>query len=176
MILPNIGSQIMRKINQIEKSKFITIFNNIFENSSWIAEELYYLKPFENFDDLKSKMLSVFENTNYENQLKVIKNHPDLANKTKISNLSKESLNEQKKSQLDQCTDEEYKEFHHLNDKYKEKFGFPFILAVSGKSKIEILDIFRSRYLSDLNDELNQAKKQVLKIAELRLNEIKENY
>ena len=137
----------INKINKLSKSEFIKVFANIFENTSWIAEELYNQKPFDNFEELSSKILNIFETTTRDKQLKILNAHPDLANKTKISLLTPDSLKEQTSAGLDQCTKEEFSEFKKLNDTYK-KFGFPFILAVKEKTKIEILNNFRKRISS----------------------------
>ena len=162
----------INKINKLSKSEFIKVFANIFENAIWIAEKLYNQKPFDNFEELSSKMLNIFETAKKEKQLKILKDHPDLANKTKISSLTPDSLKEQIGSGLDQCTEEEFNEFKNLNIEYKKKFGFPFILAVKKKSKIEILDNFRKRILSDKKIEFNNAIEQVKEIAIFRLEEV----
>ena len=161
----------INKINKLSKSEFIKLFANIFENARWIAEELCNQKPFDSFDELSSKMLNIFENTTKENQLKILNAHPDLANKTKISSLTPDSLKEQTDAGLDQCTEEEFNEFKQLNNSYK-KFGFPFILAVKGKTKIEILNNLKKRISSSSKVEFSEAIKQVKKIASLRLNEL----
>ena len=161
----------INKINKLPKSEFIKVFANIFENAIWIAEKLYNQKPFDNFEELSSKMLNIFETAKKEKQLKILKDHPDLANKTKISSLTPDSLKEQISAGLDQCTEEEFNEFKKLNDSYK-KFGFPFILAVKGKTKTEILNNFKKRISSDPETEFNEAIKQVKQIASLRLNEL----
>ena len=161
----------INKINKLSKSEFIKVFGNIFENASWITEELYNQKPFDNFEALSSKMLNIFEATTREKQLKILNAHPDLANKTKISLLTPDSLKEQTSAGLDQCTKEEFSEFKKLNDTYK-KFGFPFILAVKEKTKIEILNNFRKRISSDPEIEFDEAVKQVKQIASLRLKEL----
>ena len=161
----------INKINKLPKSEFIKVFANIFENAIWIAEELYNQKPFDNFEELSSKMLNIFESAEKEKQLKILKDHPDLANKTKISSLTPDSLKEQTNAGLDQCTEEEFNEFKKLNDSYK-KFGFPFILAIKGKTKTEILNNFKKRIYSDSETEFNEAIKQVKQIASLRLNEL----
>ena len=160
----------INKINKLPQSEFIKVFANIFENARWIAEELYDQKPFNNFEELSSKMLSIFETATKEKQLKILNAHPDLANKTKISLLTPDSLKEQTGAGLDQCTEEEFNEFQKLNDTYK-KFGFPFILAVKGKTKNEILNNFRKRISSDPEIEFDEAIKQVKQIAGLRLKE-----
>ena len=161
----------INKINKLSKSEFIKVFANIFENSRWIAEELHNQKPFNNFEELSSKMLNIFETATKEKQLKILNAHPDLASKTKINLLTPDSLKEQTSVGLDQCTEEEFNEFGKLNDSYK-KFGFPFILAVKGKTKIEILNNFKKRISSDPETEFDEAIKQVKLIASLRLEEL----
>ena len=162
---------VIKKINKLSQSEFIKVFANIFENSTWIANELYKQKPFNNFEELSSKMLDIFENTSKKKQLIILNAHPDLADKTKISSLTPNSKVEQIDVGLDQCTEDEFREFKDLNDKYKKKFGFPFIYAVKNKSKKEILSNFRQRISYDISLEFIEAKKQVKKIASLRLNE-----
>ena len=162
----------INKINKLSQSEFIKVFANIFENSTWIAEELYKQKPFNNFEELSLKILDIFENTSKKKQLIILNAHPDLADKTKISFLTPDSRKEQTNVGLDQCTEEEFEEFKNLNEKYKKKFGFPFIYAVKNKSKKEILSNFRQRVSYDISVEFNEAKKQVKKIASLRLNEL----
>ncbi len=161
----------INKINKLSKSEFIKVFANIFENARWIAEELLNQKPFNNFEELSSKMLNIFETATKEKQLRILNAHPDLASKTKINLLTPDSLKEQTSVGLDQCTEEEFNEFGKLNDSYK-KFGFPFILAVKGKTKIEILNNFKKRISSDPKTEFDEAIKQVKLIASLRLEEL----
>ena len=161
----------INKINKLPKSEFIKVLANIFEDSRWITEELYNQKPFDNFEELSSKILNIFETTTREKQLKILNAHPDLANKTKISLLTPDSLKEQTSAGLDRCTEEEFSEFKKLNDIYK-KFGFPFIIAVKEKNKNEILNNFRKRISSEPEIEFNEAIKQVKKIASLRLEDL----
>jgi len=162
----------MNKINKLSKSEFVEIFGNIFEKASWIAEKLYNEKPFNNFEELCSKMLKIFINASKETQMKILNAHPDLADKTKISSLSADSKIEQNNAGLDQCSEEEFNEFKYLNDKYKKKFGFTFVLAVKSKDKIEILNELKKRILDKANNEFDEAITQVVKIAKLRLNEL----
>ena len=161
----------INKINKLSQSEFIKVFANIFENAGWIAEELYKQKPFEDFDELSSKMMNIFEMSSKEKKLKILNDHPDLGNKAKVSLLTPDSLEEQTSVGLDQCTKEEFSEFKKLNDNYK-KFGFPFIVAVKDKSKIEILNNFRKRVNSEPQVEFEEAIKQVKKIASLRLESL----
>ena len=157
------------KFNKLSKTEFISIFGNIFEKTEWIAERCYESKPYNNLDELVSKMMKIFENIEKERHLEILNSHPDLAVEKK---LTEDSKNEQKNSSLNQCTDEEFVEFKKLNEEYKKKFGFPFIIAVKGKNKEEILNSFRQRITNNINLEFEEAKKQVKKIASFRLGEI----
>ena len=160
------------KINKLSRSEFVEIFANIFEKTKWIAEKLYNQKPFDDFKDLCSKMLGIFETAGKETQLKILGAHPDLADKVTVNLLTSNSRSEQSNAGLDQCSEEEFNEFKDLNKKYKQKFGFPLIIAVKGKNKIEILSEFKKRILNSVDEEFNEAIIQVGKIANLRLNEI----
>ncbi len=157
------------KINKLSKSDFISIFGNVFEKTEWIAQKSYDLKPYKNFEELFSKMMEVFENIEKEKHLEILNSHPALAVAKK---LTEDSKNEQKNASLNQCTEKEFLEFKKLNEEYKKKFGFPFIIAVKGKNKEEILNSFRQRIANNINSEFEEAKKQVKKIASLRLGEI----
>ena len=157
------------KFNKLSKAEFISIFGNIFEKTEWIAERCYESKPYNNLDELVSKMMKIFENIEKERHLEILNSHPDLAVEKK---LTEDSKNEQKNASLNQCTDEEFVEFKKLNEEYKKKFGFPFIIAVKGKNKEEILNSFRQRIANNINLEFEEAKKQVKKIASFRLGEI----
>ena len=155
--------------NKLNKSEFLSTFGNVFEKTEWIAEKCYDSKPYNNVQELVNKMMEVFENSIKEKHLEILNSHPDLAVKKK---LTKESENEQANANLNQCTNEEFEEFNKLNEKYKKKFGFPFIIAVKGKNKNEILNIFRQRITNNINLEFEEAKKQVKTIATFRLSEI----
>ena len=159
----------IERFNKLSKTEFISIFGNIFEKTEWIAERCYESKPYNNLDELILKMMKIFENTEKEKHLEILNSHPDLAVEKK---LTKDSKNEQKNASLNQCTDEEFLEFKKLNEEYKKKFGFPFIIAVKGKNKEEILNSFRQRITNNINLEFEEAKKQVKKIANFRLDEI----
>ena len=161
----------INKINKLPQSEFIKVFANIFEKARWIAEDLYKQKPFASFEELSSKMINIFENSSKEKKLEILNAHPDLADKAKITLLTPDSKKEQNSAGLDQCTEEEYSEFKKLNKTYK-KFGFPFIMSIKNKNKIEILNNFRKRINSELEIEFNEAVEQVKKIASLRLEDL----
>ena len=159
----------LEKINNLNKSDFLTIFGNVFEKSEWISEKVFDLRPFNNFEDLFSKIIGIYENSDKKIILKILNSHPELAVEKKLTMNSK---NEQKNANLNECTNDEYNEFKKLNIEYKKKFDFPFIIAVKGKNKDEILNYFRERIENSLDEEFLEAKKQVKKIATFRLEEI----
>tara|TARA_B100000287_G_C20333771_1_gene662846 strand:- start:104 stop:607 length:504 start_codon:yes stop_codon:yes gene_type:complete len=161
------------KINKLNKLDFITIFGNVFEKNAWIAEKVYDLKPFKNFNDLQAKMMDQYNNCNDEKILEILNAHPELAVE-KI--LTKESNEEQSSAKLNQCSNEEFEEFKMLNLEYKKKFGFPFIIAVSGLNKNQILKNFRERIKKNNEQEFKEAKLQVKNIGKLRLNQILEKH
>ena len=113
--------------------------------------------------------MKIYETSSHQDCLKIFNAHPELVIQ---KNLTDDSKNEQKNSNLDQCNDAEFNEFQQLNDKYKKKFGFPFIIAVKGKNKSEILINFRERIKNEIDLEFDEAKEQVKKIATFRLNKI----
>ena len=157
------------KINKLTQSDFISILGNVFEKTDWIAKKTYASKPFKNFEELYSKMLNIFENSTKEKHLRILNSHPALAIE-KL--LTEDSKKEQSNAMLDQCSEQEFEEFKKLNEKYKKKNGFPFIITVKGKNIEEILNNFRQRITNNIDTEFNEAKNQVKKIASLRLNEI----
>ena len=160
---------IIDKINKMTQNEFVSVFGNVFEKTNWIAEKTYILKPFKNYEELSSKILEVYENSTKEKHLEIFNSHPYLALE-KI--LTEDSKKEQNSSKLDQCSKEEFEEFKKLNIEYKKKFLFPFIIAVKGKNRSEILNNFRQRISNNINSEFIETKKQVKKIANFRLDEI----
>ena len=160
------------KFNKLSKAEFISTFGNIFEKTEWIAEKCYESKPYNNLDELVLKMMEIFENSKQQEHLKILNAHPYLVVEKK---LTRDSANEQNNANLDQCSDKEFEEFQKLNKEYKKKFGFPFIVAVKGKNKYEILENFKKRIKNEKNIEFEEAKNQVKKIASFRLEEIKKN-
>jgi len=159
----------IKKINNLDKSEFLSIFGNVFEKSKWISEKVFDKKPFKNLESFVSEIIGIYENSDNKTILEILNLHPELAVEKK---LTADSEVEQSKANLKQCTPEEFDEFKKLNIEYKKKFNFPFIIAVKGKNKNEILNYFRERINNSLEEEFIEAKKQVKKIATFRLEEI----
>ena len=163
--------KITKDLNTLSKNEFITIFGSIFEKSEWIANETFELKPFKNSKDLVDKMINIYDSCSIDKILKILNLHRKLAIEKKLSSFSSK---EQTGAELDKCSKEELIEFNKLNFDYEKKFKFPFIIAVKGKNKDQILENFRIRIKNNYEEEFQEAKKQVTKIALFRLNEILE--
>jgi 2-oxo-4-hydroxy-4-carboxy-5-ureidoimidazoline decarboxylase len=162
----------INNLNSLSEIEFVSIFGSVFEKSEWIANEAYKLKPFKDAEDLMNKMTNIYENSSKEIIVKIFNLHPKLAIEKKLTNFSSK---EQSGAKLDKCTKEELLEFENLNSNYEKKFKFPFIIAVKGKDKNNILNNFRQRIQNDYFIEFNEAKSQVKKIALFRLSEILNN-
>ena len=159
----------INKVNKLNKSDFISIFGNVFEKTEWIAERVFDYLPYKNFDNLRLKFFKIYNESNKESIIKILNSHPELVVEQKLTN---ESKNEQKGAGLNECSKEEVEEFKKLNLNYKKKFGFPFIIAVKGKNKNDILSYFRTRIKNSFDEEFIEAKKQVGEIATFRFKEI----
>ena len=159
----------IEKVNQLTENDFIDVFGNVFEKTNSIASKAFNLKPYKDFNELISTIIKIYENSSKKDCLKIFNEHPELAVEKK---LTEDSRIEQKGANLNRCNNEEFSEFQNLNYDYKKKFSFPFIIAVKGKNKDEILSNFRKRIKNEINLEFEEAKNQVKKIATFRLNEI----
>ena len=157
------------KVNNLSKFDFISIFGNVFEKTEWIAEEVFNFLPYDSFEELILKFIKIYDESDRESIIKILNSHPELVVEKKLTN---ESKKEQNSAGLSECSEQEIQEFKELNLNYKKKFGFPFIIAVKGKNKIDILNNFRKRLSHSENDEFIEAKEQVKKIASIRLNDI----
>ena len=159
----------IEEVNQLSENEFINTFGNIFEKTNWIADKAFNSKPYKSLDEFISTIIKIYENSSKEDCLKIFNAHPELAVEKK---LTEDSHKEQRSANLNRCNNEEFNEFKNLNIEYRNKFGFPFIIAVKGKNKNEILDNFRRRIKNEIDLEFDEAKIQVKKIANFRLNEI----
>jgi 2-oxo-4-hydroxy-4-carboxy-5-ureidoimidazoline decarboxylase len=161
---------------QMARGDFVARFGGVYEHSPWIAEAVYDRGLAPETDSragLASAMAAVLAGADHEARLALIRAHPDLAGRAAIAGeLTTSSRSEQAGAGLDRCTPEEYRRFQELNAVYKEKFGFPFILAVGGRTREEILAAFESRIGNDRDVEFQTALEQINRIALLRLEAI----
>ncbi|MEM7429789.1 MAG: 2-oxo-4-hydroxy-4-carboxy-5-ureidoimidazoline decarboxylase [Pseudomonadota bacterium] len=158
------------------RAAFVDRFGSIYEHSPWIAERVWDggLAPEHNvIDTLAEAMSEILNGADDDAKLALIRAHPDLAGKAAIrGELTDASTSEQAGAGLDQCTPDEFTRFQDLNAAYTEKFGFPFILAVKGKGRAEILKAFETRISNTPAEEFRTAIEQIHRIARLRLADL----
>jgi OHCU decarboxylase len=160
--------------NQSGLEKFVDRYGGIYEHSPWVAEACFDLAASaEGIDELAGIFSACVDRADPERKLALIRSHPDLAGKAAISGeLTEESRSEQASAGIDQCRKEEFEQFQELNRQYKEKFGFPFVMAVRDSNRHEILDAFGSRIQNNEQTEFDTAIKEIHKIARLRLQDL----
>jgi OHCU decarboxylase len=163
-------------MKHLSRDSFLASFGGVYEHSAWIAEMLFdkkaHLKA-EKPSDLAGPMAKIVETAPQELQMALLRAHPDLAGKLALAGtLSDESTSEQAGAGLDQCSPEELEDFKYLNTRYREKFDFPFILAIRGRNRAGILENFRKRLAHDIGSEFREALNQVHQIANLRLQDL----
>ncbi len=163
----------MRVPSEMSKEEFVEAFGGVFEHSPWIAEAAWALElgpAHDTAGGVHSALCRIFRRASDEDRLGVLKAHPDLAGRLAAAKtLTPDSAKEQASAGLDALTDAERARFTELNDAYTSRFGFPFVLAVKGRTKDEILANFSARIGNDRDAELATAFRQVEEIARLRL-------
>ncbi|WP_165221626.1 2-oxo-4-hydroxy-4-carboxy-5-ureidoimidazoline decarboxylase [Affinirhizobium pseudoryzae] len=161
----------------MNRTEFVDRFGGVFEHSPFIAERAYDddLVRGDNLtvDRVHAGLVAVFRVASEEERLGVLRAHPDLAGKLAIAGeLTEDSRKEQAGAGLDRLSADEHARFTELNTAYVEKFGFPFIIAVKGLTKDDILAAFEKRIHNSREDEFATACGQVERIALLRLESL----
>jgi 2-oxo-4-hydroxy-4-carboxy-5-ureidoimidazoline decarboxylase len=150
----------------MSQSEFTEALGSIFEHTPEIAGEAWRSRPFADVQSLHQAMAVIVLKMSDAEQLKLICAHPDLGSKFKMAEAS---VQEQSTVGLDQLSAAEYDRFQNLNQAYKEKFSFPFIIAVRNHTKDSILAAFEQRLQNNLEVEKNQAITEIIEIARWRL-------
>ena len=160
---------------KMEGKKIINLLKGIYEHSAWVPEKILS----ENISEIKTKeelelmMKKIVDNSTETEKLNLIKAHPELGKKLqKKEKLTKFSKEEQKSAGLDQCSDEEFEILTNLNNTYRSKFEFPFILAVKGLNKNQIIDNMKKRVNNLKSVEFETAINEIHKIAQLRIKDL----
>jgi N-carbamoyl-L-amino-acid hydrolase len=167
----------LQGINSASEAEFGQLLEGVYEHSPWIAERAYNSRPFVSVAALKHALVSVVRQASREEQLRLIRAHPELAGKAMIARtLTAESTSEQHRAGLSQCTPAEFERIQNLNADYNQRFGFPFILAVrgprgNGLAKAEIISAFARRSRNQPDFEFQEALRNIHRIAEIRLDD-----
>lgn len=158
----------LRDINAMPRTVFIDTFGDVAEHSPWVAEEAWFKQPFADRDDLIHAFEAALRSASREAKLELIRAHPDLATRAK---LTEDSSNEQAGAGLDRLNADEFQRFCVLNEAYKARFGFPFIFAVKGATKNQILEAFEDRIVNAPEVEFETALAQIARIFRFRLED-----
>jgi 2-oxo-4-hydroxy-4-carboxy-5-ureidoimidazoline decarboxylase len=159
-------------VNGMSQDAFVAAFGDVAEHSPWVAEAAAEDRPFAGLEALIEAFQRVIGEAPRDQRLALIRTHPDLAGKAALAGeLAEDSRHEQSGAGLDRLTSEEFARFTRLNDGYKARFGFPFIFAVRGATKHQILDAFEVRLENDPDEEFQTALEQVLRIVRFRLED-----
>lgn len=161
----------LSQLNTIECDEFVHLLADTFEHSSWIPRCAYKLRPFESISDLHSKMVSIIKSSTEEQQLSLLRAHPELAGKeTKVGVLTECSNGEQSHVGMNALSRDELLKVDQLNLQYLEKFKFPFIIAVLDNTKKDIFRKWNLRLSNSYEQELKTCLEQVYLIGKLRLS------
>jgi 2-oxo-4-hydroxy-4-carboxy-5-ureidoimidazoline decarboxylase len=162
----------LAELNACGKDDFVAALANIFEYSPWFAEQAASARPFAGVIPLFAAMKSAVDRAAPELRLALIKAHPDLADKTqRAAGLTAESSAEQNSAGLDRLSEAEYDAFERVNNAYRTKFGFPYIVCVRRHTKDSILRDFERRLPNDAKTETQVSVEEICRIAALRLDQ-----
>lgn len=158
----------IRDVNAMSPAEFVAAFGDVAEHSPWVAREAQSFRPFANREEMAHRFETALRSANRDAQLALIRAHPDLATRAK---LTEDSSKEQAGAGLNTLTADEFFRFTDLNTRYRERFGFPFIFAVKGATKHMILDSFAARVNNDPEQEFAMAIAQVCRIFRFRIED-----
>lgn len=154
------------ELNRMGRDEFVAVLGEVFEHTPTIAAQTWEQRPFATVAELQQHMIEVVKGFATEAQLALIRAHPDLGAKVKMAEAS---VQEQAGVGLDRLSAEEFDRFQSLNQTYKAKFGFPFIVAVKNHTKDSILAAFEQRLTHSADTEREQALNEIFQIALFRL-------
>jgi len=162
---------------ELDRVAFANTFAEIYEHSPWVAARSAPSAPVDNLDAALKVMADTVAAASLDEQLTLLRAHPDLAGKAALAgDLTAQSAREQAGAGLDNLSAEEMARFTDLNSRYTEKFGFPFIIAVAGLDKHDILAAFDTRMSHTEEEERRAALEQVHRIARVRAERLIEDY
>ncbi len=156
------------QINQMNQAEFVSLLGAIFEETPKIAERAWADRPFDNVSDLHRAMVAVVEQMTFDEQLALIRAHPELGSRVKMADAS---VQEQASTGLNQLSAEAYERLQTSNSAYREKFGFPFVMAVKGHDKDSVLAMLKVRLDNEQADEVRRSLHEIAQIARFRLDD-----
>lgn len=157
------------EVNACDRPRFVEKVGWVFEHSPWVAGRAWIKRPFTSLEQLHGAMAAEVTAASLEEQLSLLRAHPDLGARAA---LSAASAAEQAGAGLDHLTADEFERLRRLNSAYRDKFGFPFLYAVKGGTKHDILKALEARLPASREREMAEALNQVARIARFRLEEL----
>jgi len=162
----------LETLNAADRKTFMQAVGEVMELTPWVAEETFAKRPFASIAALYQTMTDAVRNAPPERRRELIDGHPDLAGKAaREGNLTADSAAEQAAAGLDKLSEQEFADFHRLNDSYRKKFAMPFIICVRRHGKQSILREFERRLKNDAAAEQRTALNEIFRIAALRLDQ-----
>jgi 2-oxo-4-hydroxy-4-carboxy-5-ureidoimidazoline decarboxylase len=155
-------------VNALDRAAFVEALGWIVEDSPWVAERAWQQRPFADLDRLHAAMVAAVAAATHEEQLALLRAHPDLGTRVRMSDAS---TGEQAGAGLDRLSRHDFDRLQQLNQAYREKFGFPFLFAVKGSTSQQILGALGERLPRGVDEERAEALRQVARIARFRLQE-----
>jgi 2-oxo-4-hydroxy-4-carboxy-5-ureidoimidazoline decarboxylase len=152
----------------VDRASFIAKFGGVYEHSPWVAEAVWPDPPMSR-SGLAGAMRGAVDAAPRAQKLALIRAHPELASRTRMADAS---VKEQAGAGLDQCSTEEFEAFQRLNAAYNARFGFPFIIAVRGRTRADILAALQERLANDPETEFEAAMREIHRIAHFRLADL----
>jgi 2-oxo-4-hydroxy-4-carboxy-5-ureidoimidazoline decarboxylase len=163
----------LETLNTLDRAAFVAALGHLFEHSPWVAEETWARRPFRDAAHLHAELCATMRAAGPERQLALIRAHPDLAGRlAQQRRLTAESNREQASAGLNELSAAELTEFQQLNDAYRARFGFPFVICARLNAKEAILAAMQARSASSPEAEFQAALREIEKIALLRLNDL----
>lgn len=160
-------------VNRMDRDTFVEALGGVFEHSPWIAERAWSARPFANPEALHAAMVDVVRTATPQDQHRLLDAHPELAGKeARMRTMTDDSTAEQGQAGLDRLSQDDVERFDRLNAAYRAKFGFPFIIAVRGRTMTEILSAFEERLGRDPATELTGALGEIAAITRMRLERL----
>lgn len=157
------------EVNALDCAGFVRAFGWVFEDSPWVAERAWVHRPFDSAEALHEALVQEVAGATTDDQLVLLRAHPDLGAGARMSAASE---GEQAGAGLDRLTPDEFERLRDLNLAYRFKFGFPFLFAVKGSSRRDILEALAQRFPRHRDEEFHEALRQVYRIARFRLEGI----
>ncbi len=162
----------LAELSAASRAAFVHALDGVYEHSPWVAEQAWNARPFATLEDLRVALTAAVAGADRSAQFALIRAHPELTGRAAVrGELTELSQQEQQGVGLDRCSPEEFARLTRLNQEYKAKFGFPFIIAVAGHTRATIIEALERRLHNIADNEFGESLRQIERIAAIRLRD-----